>query len=836
MDLSVFSNTEHKLKSQSAINHKGSENVGGTGHDISHDIASPPLTDTSVIFSSQKINMDDLTSRGMETRTGVPKDNLAYFGTKELIDNCVDYHETHQRNLNDDKDTTPKIRIQILQESGIVRILVRNSNPYFNTQDIFTNERLGRIFDLGGFYSSKRYQFKITRGALGDAFKEVLRIPYILATEGQHQIAIDWKEPLLIRTSQKRFRIFLHVDRVKQSRESEVEEFIHQNRCNDDENFTEVELRIPTNSLNLTELNRFLRDYVIAVPHIDITIVNENGGVSRFQQVQPIERYWTNTCSIYYYTIHEFREFILGLEDGSMTVHHVLRSIFREGSNMRKTELTSKSIDQLKHNPELILQIFEQLRDPNLNHLGPISDPSDLSLPFNSNKKLRAVALKKRFEQSGFEIVDLKYKSKFGYYKDEETGVEFPFFFEIAVVSTTDLANNLYYVESINSSVMPGCYSFMRGPEGTFRWETRSEKYRYSSGSIFQIFEHFGYSSDRRKCKKPHTLIFVNLISPKISYKSYGKSIINLRPFASVIAETVVKACSGGGGCHNSKYDDQGNRINATSIFTEYLIKRYKEVLLNPDLKKNDRWNTSTPVYRIRPTLQEHGIIRTRRYLQGLVKNICDKIPEFKPVNSQFIKTGKIGVEREALGIFEATRAHIYFRGKTYDVSFEALEYIKRVATFILIIEKAGIVELLAPYADKYGFALCDTGGFLTDNAKKFSRLANSEGARVAILTDGDMTGRAISGEVLGIPRIGISLETLQILDIPIKEVAEDLDKDSPHKKSAEKLYYQGLILEEDWEFLNSNEHGRRVEIDNVIGYAGTEKFWNEFILPSFAK
>ena len=365
---------------------------------------------------------------------------------------------------------------------------------------------------------------------------------------------------------------------------------------------------------------------------------------------------------------------------------------------MKKTELTSKSIDQLKHSPELIHQIFEELRDPNLNHLGPISDSSDLSLPFNSNKKVRAAALRKRFEQRGLEISDLKYKSKFGYYKDEESGVEFPFFFEIGVMRSPSLVNNLYYIESLNSSVMPGKYSFMRGSEGTFSWETQSERYRYSSGSIFQIFEHYGYSYDSKKCKKPHTIIFVNLISPKINFKSYGKSNIDLRPFASVIAETTVKACTGGGGSHNSKYDDQGNRLSATSVFTEHLIKRYKEVLLNQNLKKTDRWNTSTPVYRIRPILQGYGINRTRSYLQSLVKDICDRIPELKLVNGQ-VKTGKIGVEREALGIYEATRAHIYFRGESYDVSFEALEYIKRIATFILIIEKAGIVELLAPYA-----------------------------------------------------------------------------------------------------------------------------------------
>jgi hypothetical protein len=503
---------------------------------------------------------------------------------------------------------------------------------------------------------------------------------------------------------------------------------------------------------------------------------------------------------------------------------------------MRKTVLTSKSIGQLKHNPDLVQQMYEQLRDINLNHLGPISDPSDLSLPFNSNKKVRAAALRNRFEQRGFEISDLKYKSKYGYHKDEKTGVEFPFFYEIAVVQTSNLPYYMYYLESLNSSVMPGGYSFMRGPEGTFRWETRSKKNYHVSGSIFPILEHYGYSHDKKKCKKPRSFIFTNLIAPRINYKSYGKSNIDLRPFASVIAETTVKACSGGGGGHSDKYDDQGNRISATSIFKDYLIRRYTEVLLNSDLKKTDRWNTSTPVYRIRPILQGFGINRTRLYLQSLVKDICAKIPELKLVNGRYTKTSKIGVEREALGIFEATRAHIYFRGKTYEVSFEALDHIKRVATFILIIEKAGIVELLAPYADQYGFALCDTGGFLTDNAKKFSKLANEEGARVAILTDGDMTGQAIAGEVREIPRIGISLDTLETLGIPIEEVAEDLDKDSPHKNKAEKLYYHGLMLQQDWEFLNSGEHGRRIEIDNVIGYAGTERFWNEFVLRSFTK
>jgi len=62
------------------------------------------------------------------------------------------------------------------------------------------------------------------------------------------------------------------------------------------------------------------------------------------------------------------------------------------------------------------------------------------------------------------------------------------------------------------------------------------------------IFRHYGYSYDNKKCKKPHSLIITNLISPKIDYQSYGKSRIDFRPFAEVVAKTTVLACMGGAG------------------------------------------------------------------------------------------------------------------------------------------------------------------------------------------------------------------------------------------------------------------------------------------------
>jgi hypothetical protein len=142
---------------------------------------------------------------------------------------------------------------------------------------------------------------------------------------------------------------------------------------------------------------------------------------------------------------------------------------------------------------------------------------------------------------------------------------------------------------------------------------------------------------------------------------------------------------------------------------------------------------------------------------------------------------------------------------------------------------------------------LCYTKGFLTENAKEFSELATNERARMAILTDDDFSGWAMAREVPNLTRIGIRIDTLERLNIPVDEVVEDLPKPkgsekkinvdyraNNHATTAEQMHDNGLVPEEDWELLISGKYGRRIEIDNVIAYVGAEKFWNEFVLLSF--
>ena len=89
------------------------------------------------------------------------------------------------------------------------KIVVANSN--FGIEP-FTDDMIYiKIFDFAGFYSEKRNIYKISRGYLGDALKEVLCIPHALAELEQIE---GWSEPLIITGNKVSYSIRPKIDRV----------------------------------------------------------------------------------------------------------------------------------------------------------------------------------------------------------------------------------------------------------------------------------------------------------------------------------------------------------------------------------------------------------------------------------------------------------------------------------------------------------------------------------------------------------------------------------------------------------------------------------------------
>ena len=271
--------------------------------------------------------------------------------------------------------------------------------------------------------------------------------------------------------------------------------------------------------------------------------------------------------------------------------------------------------------------------------------------------------------------------------------IEFPFFFEIAVVYSNYIRYNLDFTESLNSSVMPSNYSFLIGSDSeTFYWQTQSDRKNgthHKSRSIFDILEYYGYSHNKDKCKKPHTLIIANLISPRIDYKSYGKSDIDLSPFAEVIAETAVKACLGGVGSFTPGISSNEESISIIGLLRRLLKERFEAVKQDHSLKEKQKWTQSTVFYHLRPILLDYGFSPEsidRQYITSEIKNVCEQY---------------LGVKREDLGITAADRAQLYFKGQWYDVGLEEMNDLVQYGTDMVIIEKEGVVKQLAPFADR---------------------------------------------------------------------------------------------------------------------------------------
>lgn len=679
--------------------------------------------------------MDYFTLAGVCKRTGATENELAVFGLKENIDNALDISEV---NFRPSYGENPEIFVDIKYnaEANYLILKVRNSN--FGLKDIgFTEERIHAIFDdLDRFHSSKRNLFKLSRGLQGDALKEEVGIPFALSSK--YNDKDGWNEPLIIRNGTgEEFEIRAVVDKAERRNYCGI---VKKTAAAND-NFTEIETHIPYNA-NIIDLAHFrfvLIKYALLNTHITfhfniVTSIIEN-------------KYWTITLpatqklsisntnskrltSIYWSDLETFENLFYGIEDKSIILYDVLVNHFKEGSSLKKGDdllITVEQLQQLskQESEERIRNIFSRLRGS----MGPPTEPPILKrdlLPFCI--KSREQALFTRASQLGYNPKHLKYKTKVGYYNADNydhksdiskstTDTCIPYIIEAAVIHTYNLPYYLVYCEGINAA--PNHYhSFSDGY--TLEWTAKSGAKKRAFG-VRGLLKECGYSHGDGKPEKERSIILVNLWCPKLQYTDYGKSDININPFYYDLVDLLSKICSGG----NKRCDDDGNKLEAKALFAEYLIEeRYKKVLKDPSIKSIDSWNTSTPVYRYRPELEHRGIHVERKYLQSLVKAICDEMPELKLVNSQFVKTGKIGVKREALGIYEAPRAHIYFRGHVYDVSFKQLEAIKKIATFILIIEKEGVVELLTYWADKFGFALCYTKGFLTDNAKEFSELA----------------------------------------------------------------------------------------------------------------
>ena len=129
--------------------------------------------------------------------------------------------------------------------------------------------------------------------------------------------------------------------------------------------------------------------------------------------------------------------------------------------------------------------------------------------------------------------------------------------------------------------------------------------------------------------------------------------------------------------------------------------------------------------------MEKFHITVTRGHIKRLVKQFCDAA----------------GVTRESIGIFAGVRAELYFNGNWVSVSFDSVSRLAEKGTDIVFVKKEGIPEVLTDFADRYGIAMVNTRGHLTEYGKDLMKVAKASGAHVVIMADYDASGVKIASE-----------------------------------------------------------------------------------------
>jgi hypothetical protein len=236
----------------------------------------------------------------------------------------------------------------------------------------------------------------------------------------------------------------------------------------------------------------------------------------------------------------------------------------------------------------------------------------------------------------------------------------------------------------------------------------------------------------------------------------------------------------------------------------------------NPPTKRK-RWTQNTAWYLFLPIMEQAvknktiAKIVTRDYFKKLLNDTCRAA----------------GIKREDIGIIAGVRAELYFNGTWTSVSFDAIEELAQKGTDIVFIEKEGVPEILTEYADKYGIAMVNTRGYLTEYGKDLMIAAKKSGANVVIMTDYDLTGINIASQSpKDMPWIGVDDATLEYFNLGRENLTAEATNirilDSVRKKVAGDDRFKNV----DVKFLKE----QRVEIDAILAQVGDERFW-EYIV-----
>jgi hypothetical protein len=681
-----------------------------------------------------------MTIRGLTEHIGTNASKFHLYIAKEDNDNAADYLENIYMGANDLR----VISVWVQMNDSNLRITTRNSNTDNRGTTFQTN--LKDIVDYDYFTSTKKNKFRIGRGAIGDATKPKLSIPYALLYE---KGAVNgMAAPLIIQYNNQESKISLDASKFITNK---LEAITDTKEKPVPDTYTQVQLTIPRGELSydfLRELKDYYLNYSIFSTHIRFNF-DFNGEKFVTLNNAMASNTWTNEITAWAYTDNEFYVFIENIVNQSISVFTAL-SQFRELKWLPK-EWKQKKLNELSAEKKIAL--LEELKQ----HSRPMER---LSVPYGGNKESdeqRKVALIKRIaavykldeKYAEYKVVRARYISPDG-------KVNFPYVFEVIAIPFDDIWNNYpTFIGSINNSVS----IINRGKslyDGIYKFSDKGRE--LTAWNMDGILDRwYGYRV-RDSSKSWPCVIACNLMTPKVQWKEQGKSTLVIEPFAGTIIDTITKVMKkiptfrgmGLGQSSKSKKGDEPGKpkkLDKIGCLRNFLEDRYSQFeiapnTIDPDLMKKDRTSQSDTYYTLRQTLfPENDIVETsgtRKYITARINAECKAL---------FKRHGQAGKKREDLGITAGHRAELYYMGNNQNVSLDNVRPLAKYGTDALFIEKEDGIILLDEPASIYGLALINTHGHMTEYGKEFVKAFMEEKVGAVSFTDLDAAGLLLQPE-----------------------------------------------------------------------------------------
>jgi hypothetical protein len=541
--------------------------------------------------------------------------------------------------------------------------------------------------------------------------------------------------------------------------------------------------------------------------------------------------------SVWRSTFSEFRDYINGITDKSMTIQEALNT-YREVKCLPRKysvgaipfadkEGNTTTVHDIAYHNKQIEDLFTALRKG--------MQPESLILPFKiKDREKQLIDQLAKYKKGRIDLKKAHAKIAIGHCyplkRDSINERSFHFWIEAAIAPITGLtfddAGKLEFIGCINGTPsLDGGMSYFEN--GYYTWYNKASESTSAEGMRALLaacgFSTNKYFSQRREA----SILLLNLQTPCAEWQgSAGKTRINLEPYQDLIGQTVSKLAYKIPSLHGKHIGttwDTGLGGYYRPFLKEFLRSRHEQILRDPSLKVKDRLTQSGVWYRIKPILLAAGF-RPRNendwaaVRKGLTGSINEVINQLWPDGS---------VTRESLGIVAKARAMLYINGQVLPVSFDSIDELARLkVTDMIIVEKEGITDVLVDAAQKYRIALVATAGHFTDYVTDLMELAHRLGRiNVCVLTDYDIDGiimwrKANEKMNLRIKRVGITKDVvtwLQHNGYPNLRLEDVEEAYSPNQKR---------FTEKDDSYLRT----RRIELDSIIEKVGAETFWKYIV------